>query len=91
MKFFFLEKHLKAAISSSRSPNQFLFLFFAFLTVGSCLRLLGKNVQKVSQKFIARIGKEKFFLFCPIVEEVTHSLQKYKFLVITFEWKVRFG
>jgi hypothetical protein len=37
-------------------------------------------VQKVSQKLIVRIG-----------EEAAHSLQKNKFLVITFEWKICFG
>jgi hypothetical protein len=62
----------------------------AFLTV-SCLRLLGKYVQKVSQKLTARIGKEIFFPLCVVGEEVAHSSQKNKFFVIMFEWKVHFG
>jgi hypothetical protein len=62
---FFSKKHLKGAISSSRSPNKKIYYFFPFLTVRSCPRLLGKYVQKVSQKLTARIGKEKFFFLVP--------------------------
>jgi hypothetical protein len=45
----FLQKCSKSAISSSRSSNEFFFQFFAFLTIGSCTRLLGEHVQKVSK------------------------------------------
>jgi hypothetical protein len=48
-------------------------------------------VQKVLQKLTAWIGKQKFFSLCMARKEATNSLQKNKFLVITFEWKVRFG
>jgi hypothetical protein len=41
------------------------YIFFAFLTVRSCPRLLGEHVQKVLQKLIARIRKEKFFSIVP--------------------------
>jgi hypothetical protein len=54
----FLQKRSKSAISSSRSANEFFFTFFHFfslLTVGSCTRLLGEHVQKVSRHLIARI------------------------------------
>jgi hypothetical protein len=65
--------------------------FFAFLTVGSCLRLLGEHVQKVSQNLTTWIRKEKFFSLYSVGKEVAHSSQKKKLLVISFEWKVRFG
>jgi hypothetical protein len=51
----FLQKRSKSAISSSRSPNEFFFHFFALPTVGSCTRLLREHVQKVSQHLTARI------------------------------------
>jgi hypothetical protein len=47
-------------------------------------------VQFFLQKLTTRIGKEIFFPLCPTGKEAAHSLQKSKFLVITFEWKVRF-
>jgi hypothetical protein len=37
------------------------------------------------------MGKKSFFPLCPVGKEATHSSQKNKFLVITFEWKVSFG
>jgi hypothetical protein len=48
-------------------------------------------VQRVLQKLTTRIEKDKFFSLCPVEEEAAHSLQKNKFLVITFEWNVHFG
>jgi hypothetical protein len=48
-------------------------------------------VKKVLQKLTTRIGEEIFFPLCSVRKEAAHSLQKNKFLVITFEWKVRFG
>jgi hypothetical protein len=52
---FFSKKHLTSAIFSSRSPNEIKNYFFAFLTIRSCPRLLGKHVQKVSKKLTSRI------------------------------------
>jgi hypothetical protein len=34
--------------------------------------------------------ERNFFPLCMVGTEVAHSLQKNKFLVITFEWKVSF-
>jgi hypothetical protein len=65
---FFSQKTFKTAISSSRSPNENILFFFAFLTIRSCPRLLGEHVQKNSQKLTARIGKEKFFSLVPSKE-----------------------
>jgi hypothetical protein len=48
-------------------------LLFAFLTLRSCPKLLGEDVQKVSQKLIARIGKEKFSSLCLAGKEATSS------------------
>jgi hypothetical protein len=90
MKFYILKKHLKLSFLAQEAQMKKEF-FFAFLTIRSCPRLLGEHVQKVSQKLIARIGKEKFFPLHSIGKEVAHSSRKNKFLVITFEWKVRFG
>jgi hypothetical protein len=44
----FLQKHSKSAISSSRSPTETKFTFLHFQCIGSCTRLLGEHVQKVS-------------------------------------------
>ena len=63
----------------------------AFITLRSYLELLRENVQKVSQKLTTWIGKENFFPLYLAGKEVTHSLQKNKFLVITFKWIVCFG
>jgi hypothetical protein len=47
---------LKSAISSSRSINEKIKkLKIEILTVGSCPRLLGEHMQKVSKRLIARI------------------------------------
>jgi hypothetical protein len=69
---FFSKKHLKSAISSSRSPNPKKNYFFAHLTVRSFPRLLGEHVQKVLKQLIARIvrlqclnWKEKFLSLVP--------------------------
>jgi hypothetical protein len=43
------------------------------------------------QKVPHGLGKKSFFPLCPARKEAAHSLQKNKFLVIIFEWKVRFG
>jgi hypothetical protein len=51
---FFSKKVLKSAISSSVSKNGF-FSIFGILTIGSCTRLLGEHVQKVSKKLTAWI------------------------------------
>jgi hypothetical protein len=50
----FLQKRSKSAISSSRSPN-LPFHIFALSTVGSCTKLLGEHVQRVSRHLTARI------------------------------------
>jgi hypothetical protein len=51
-RLFFFKKYLKSAISSLRNPNE-LFLLSCAFNVGSCPRLLGKHVQKVSKKLTA--------------------------------------
>jgi hypothetical protein len=52
----------------AQEAQMIFFHFFALLTVGSCIRLLGKHVQKVSRHLTARIVrlqqmklKENFF------------------------------
>jgi hypothetical protein len=70
LKPFFSKKHLKSAISSSRSPNEEK-NNFALLIVRICPRLLREHAEKVSQKLTAKIvrltrlkWKEKFFFPC---------------------------
>jgi hypothetical protein len=75
----------------AQEAQTFFLNFFAFLTVRSCLGLLGEHVQKVLQKLNAQIGKKSFFSLCLGGKEDAHFFQKNKFLVITFEWIVRFG
>jgi hypothetical protein len=66
-------------------------LKIAFSTIRSYPRLLGEHVQKVLQKLTTLNGKESFFPLYTTRREAAHSAQKNKLLVITFEWKVRFG
>jgi hypothetical protein len=47
-------------------------------------------------KKFAKVGRtdlerKVFFPLCSAGKEAAHSSQNYKFLVITFEWKVHFG
>jgi hypothetical protein len=51
----FLQKRSKSAISSSRSPNDFIFHFFVLSSIGSCTRVLGEHVQKVLRHLTAPI------------------------------------
>jgi hypothetical protein len=64
---------------------------FAFFIVRSCPRLLGEHVQRVLQKLTAQIGKEKYFSLVSNRERSCPFYAKNKFLVMIFEWKVRFG
>jgi hypothetical protein len=85
----FFSKNIQNCHFELKKPKWKNKIKFAFLTVRSCPRLLGEHVQNVLQKLTTWIGKETFF---SLVHGKERSCPFFvKFLVIIFEWKVRFG
>jgi hypothetical protein len=52
---FFSKNTQKLPFLAEEAQMNFIFIFFALLTIGSCPRLLGEHVQKNSQNLTARI------------------------------------
>jgi hypothetical protein len=87
----FLSKNTSKLPFLTQEAQTEILIFFAFLTIRSCPRLLGEHVQIFLQKLTSRIGKEKFFSLLTNKERNCPFFAKKQVYCHTFEWKVRFG